>query len=111
MEILLAEGEGLGHKSTSLRRGGRDSKLTVSVHLVDFSTRFAPKKCSQGLRIPHARLPDVLPSSRTTFAADGEGFEPSIRFNPYNGLAIHLFRPLRHPSSLDTISSRSGLVE
>ena len=30
--------------------------------------------------------------------AEREGFEPSVRFNPYNGLANRRFRPLSHLS-------------
>lgn len=30
--------------------------------------------------------------------AEREGFEPSVQFNPYDGLANRSFRPLRHLS-------------
>src|SRR3989344_6624017 len=36
--------------------------------------------------------------NRFRIFAEREGFEPSIRFNPYNGLAIHRLRPLSHLS-------------
>ena len=30
------------------------------------------------------------------YSAVREGFEPSVQFNPYDGLANRSFRPLRH---------------
>ena len=30
--------------------------------------------------------------------AEGMGFEPTIRYNPYNGLANRRLQPLGHPS-------------
>lgn len=35
--------------------------------------------------------------------AEGMGFEPTIRFNPYDGLANRCLQPLGHPSSLARI--------
>src|SRR5579872_1223274 len=35
-------------------------------------------------------------------ATEGEGFEPSIRFNPYSGLANRRTRPLCDPSATKT---------
>jgi hypothetical protein len=31
--------------------------------------------------------------------AEGMGFEPTIRYNPYNGLANRRLQPLGHPST------------
>jgi hypothetical protein len=31
--------------------------------------------------------------------AEGTGFEPAIRYNPYNGLANRRLQPLGHPST------------
>lgn len=36
--------------------------------------------------------------------AEGKGFEPSIRFNPYNGLANRRLQPLGHPSAKKSVS-------
>jgi hypothetical protein len=41
--------------------------------------------------------------------AERGGFEPPVRFYPYNGLANRRFRPLSHLSSLDLLLlSESG---
>ena len=37
-------------------------------------------------------------SDNLSHSAEREGFEPSIQFNPYDGLANRSFRPLRHLS-------------
>ena len=43
--------------------------------------------------------------------AEGGGFEPPVRFYPYNGLANRPFRPLRHPSESRTQSRNARLAE
>jgi hypothetical protein len=42
--------------------------------------------------------------------AEGMGFEPTIGFNPYNGLANRRLQPLGHPSALGKPIEWRGLT-
>ena len=47
----------------------------------------------------HIKKTHLLRLRRIRWAkAEREGFEPSVQFNPYDGLANRSFRPLRHLS-------------
>src|SRR5205814_7696358 len=54
---------------------------------------------------------EAPPGPRPRNLAEREGFEPSVRFYPYNGLANRPFRPLRHLSGLRTDRETPGLAE
>jgi hypothetical protein len=47
-------------------------------------------------------------NTRFGVVAEGMGFEPTIRFNPYDGLANRCLQPLGHPSACWT---RCGYVQ
>ena len=42
--------------------------------------------------------------------AEREGFEPSIRFNPYDALAKRCFRPLSHLSGCSGLASKAAWI-
>ena len=42
--------------------------------------------------------------------AEREGFEPSIRFNPYDALAKRCFRPLSHLSGCSALASKAAWI-
>ncbi len=52
-----------------MRRGGRISKLTVSVLPLDILFRFTYKICSMGIRISHRSVPSTSSSRENIFAS------------------------------------------
>ena len=58
--------------------------------------------------------PDVFRANRRAGSRSGvaerEGFEPSIRFNPYDALAKRCFRPLSHLSGCSGARSKAAQI-
>lgn len=64
--------------------------------------------CSQSRRDNRATLrPEHL---KAIASAVREGFEPSVQFNPYDGLANRSFRPLRHLTILSQGAAKIGII-
>src|SRR5690349_14351828 len=68
----------------------REDRIRTCDPLVPNQVRYRP-----------APLPELLTfiaDKTIPVSAEREGFEPSVQFNPYDGLANRSFRPLRHLS-------------